>query len=59
MSSPLDGIDIVHIRIDILVIRRVVRHSDLHRHSLTLGSDMNHIVDKMLLIRVDITNELL
>ena len=59
VSSPFDGIDIVHIRIDILVICRVVRHSDLHRHSLTLGSDMNHIVDKMLLIRVDITNELL
>ena len=58
MRTTLDGVDIVYIGIDILVVGRVVGHGYLDGYPLTLGRDVYHVVDQVLLVGVNVADKL-
>ena len=43
--TTFDGIDIVYVRVDIFVIRRIVHDSHFHRCALFLCVDVDYIID--------------
>ena len=58
MRTTFDGVDVIYERVDILIERCVVGHSHLHGDTLTLGADVDYIVDEVLLVGVDVANKL-
>ena len=46
MCSPLDRVDIIHVRVNIFLELRVVMHGHFNRNSILLGRDMNGFVNQ-------------
>ena len=59
MRTALDGVDVVHIRVDILTVVGVVHHSHLDRYALLLSLQIDDIVEEMCTVAVNVANELL
>ena len=58
MSTTLDGIDIIDIRVNVFVEVRVVNHGHLNRRTIFIGIEVNHLADERRTGTVDITHEL-
>ena len=58
VCAALYGVDVVYEGIDVFVVGVVVGESHLHGDSLTLGVEMDHVVDERFLVGVDILHEL-
>ena len=48
VRTAFDGIDIVYVRVNVLIIRRVVHDGHFHRCALLLGVDVYYIVHEVL-----------
>ena len=59
MSTTLDGVDIIHVRVDILAVVGIVHHSHLDRNTLLFGLEIDDIVEKVGAVTIDIAHELL
>ena len=59
MGTTLDGVDIIHIRVDILRIVGIVHDSHLDGDALLFGLQVDHVVEQMGAVTVDILHKLL
>ena len=59
MRAALDGVDVVHVREDALVVRCIVGHGHLDGDALFLSDDVDHVVDQRLFRFVDVAHKLL
>ena len=59
VRTTFDGIDIVYVRVDIFVIRRIVHDSHFHRCALFLCVDVDYIIYQMFAGGVDVADEFL
>ena len=58
VGTALDGVDVVDKRVDVLVERGVIGHGDLNGDVALLALDMDDVLDKRLLVAVDIAYKL-
>ena len=58
MGTPLDGVDVVDVGIDVFVKGGVIGQSHFHGNSLAFRVEMNHVGDQFFLRGVDIPDEL-
>ena len=58
MCTTLDGVNVVDIRVNTLIVGGVVGHRHLYRDALFLGDNMDHIINQFLFGVVDIANKL-
>ena len=59
MSTTFNGIDIVYIRVDILIVGSVVHDGHFYRRTLFFGIDVDNIVHQMFAGRIYIAYKLL
>ena len=59
VCTTLDGVDIVHVGVDVLRVVGVVHDSHLDGYALLLGLQVDDIVDEMRAVTVDVAHELL
>ena len=59
MSTALDGVDVVHIRVDVFRIVGVIHDGHLDGDALLLGLQVNDVINQMCAMAVDIAHKLL
>ena len=57
MGTSLNGIDIIHIGMEVLAVRGVVHHRHLDGYIVLFSIDINHIIEKMGARRVNVTHK--
>ena len=58
VGTTLDGVDVVDKRVDVLVERRVIGHSDLDGDVALLALDVDDVLDQGLLVAIDVAHKL-
>ena len=59
VRTALDGVDVVDVAVDILVVGGIVGHRHLYGDALLLSDDMDDVIDEVLLGAVDVLDEFL
>jgi len=58
VGAALDGVDVVHIRVEILRIARIIHDCDIDGQAVFVGGDADDIVEEVDARRVDVAHEL-
>ncbi len=59
VRTALDGVDVVHIGVDVLRVVGVVHHGHLDGHALLLGLQVDDVIEEVCAVAVDVAHEFL
>jgi len=57
MRTSFYGVDVVHIRVNIFIVRSIVSHGNFYRNAIFLVADVNNIINQFFTRFVDITDK--
>ena len=57
VSSSLNGVDIIHIRVNIFIVRGIVKHGNFYRCAVFLGRNVDDVVNQVFTAFVDVGNK--